>query len=159
MAAQISKSYSSYKSQPKAFKFFLNFLPNGPHKTTFGIFEILKTEIVIYASYKSQPKVFTLLLNFLANGLYKTTFWIFEIVKIEILMIFFFVFLRMGPYGSQNFKVQLLLQIGAESFQTSKRYFKRYFKTLLLLQIAGESFETFSEFSSQWSSQQYGCDF
>ncbi len=36
-----SKHYSSYKLQPKVFKRFLNFLPNGPHKTTFGIFEIL----------------------------------------------------------------------------------------------------------------------
>ena len=26
--------------------FFLNFLPNGPHKTTFGIFEILKIKIL-----------------------------------------------------------------------------------------------------------------
>ena len=30
----------------------------------------------------------------------------------------FFVFLDMGPYGSQNFKTLLLLQIIAESFQT-----------------------------------------
>ncbi len=37
----------------------------------------------------------------------------------------------MGPYGSQNFK------------------------TLLLLQITFESFQTFSAFSSQWSSQKY----
>ncbi len=35
-----SKRYSSYQSQSKVFKRFLNFLPNGPHKTTFGIFEI-----------------------------------------------------------------------------------------------------------------------
>ncbi len=41
IGAKISKRYSSYKSQPKAFKHFLNFLPNGPHKITFGIFEIL----------------------------------------------------------------------------------------------------------------------
>ncbi len=47
MGAKISKRYSSYKSQPKAFKLFLNFLPNGPHKTTFGIFEILKIEILM----------------------------------------------------------------------------------------------------------------
>ncbi len=38
MGAKISKRYSSsYKSQPKVFKLFLKFLPNGPHKTTFGI--------------------------------------------------------------------------------------------------------------------------
>ncbi len=43
MGAKISKRYSSssYKSQLKAFTLFLNFLPNGPHKNTFGIFEIL----------------------------------------------------------------------------------------------------------------------
>ncbi len=32
MGAKISKRYSSYKSQPKVFKLFLNFLPNGPTK-------------------------------------------------------------------------------------------------------------------------------
>ncbi len=42
MGAKMSKRYSYYKSQPIVFKLFLNFLPNGPHKTTFGIFEILK---------------------------------------------------------------------------------------------------------------------
>ncbi len=36
-----SKRYSSYKSQPKVCKLFLNFLSNGPHKNAFGIFEIL----------------------------------------------------------------------------------------------------------------------
>ncbi len=46
MGAKISKRYSSYKSQPKVFKLFLNFLPNGPHKSMFGIFEILKIEIL-----------------------------------------------------------------------------------------------------------------
>ena len=30
----------------------------------------------------------------------------------------FFVFFNMGPYGSENFKMLLLLQIAAESFQT-----------------------------------------
>ncbi len=39
MGAIISKRYSSYKSQPKVFKPFLDFLPNGPHKTMFGVFE------------------------------------------------------------------------------------------------------------------------
>ncbi len=46
MGAKISKRYSSYKSQPKVFTLFLNFLPNGPHKSMFGIFEILKIEIL-----------------------------------------------------------------------------------------------------------------
>ena len=30
--SEISKRYSSYKWQPKAFELFLNFLPNDPHK-------------------------------------------------------------------------------------------------------------------------------
>ncbi len=45
MGAKISKRYS-YKAQLKFFKLFLNFLPNGPHKTMFGIFKILKNEIL-----------------------------------------------------------------------------------------------------------------
>ncbi len=47
MGAKISKRYSSYKSQPNVFKLFLNFPPHGPHKSTFGIFEILKIEILM----------------------------------------------------------------------------------------------------------------
>ncbi len=47
MGAKISKRYSSYKSQQKAFKLFLNFLPNGPHKTAFGIFEILSLQFLM----------------------------------------------------------------------------------------------------------------
>ena len=39
MGAKISKRYTSYKSQPKLVKLFLNFLPNGPHKIMFGTFE------------------------------------------------------------------------------------------------------------------------
>ncbi len=38
---EISKCYSSYKLQPKVFQLVLNFSPNGPHKSTFVIFEIL----------------------------------------------------------------------------------------------------------------------
>ena len=41
----ISKRYSSYKSQPKAFKLVLTFPPNGPHKTRFWIFEILRLRL------------------------------------------------------------------------------------------------------------------
>ena len=42
MVVKISKPYSSYKKQPKVFKLIvLNFPPNGPHKTMFGIWEIL----------------------------------------------------------------------------------------------------------------------
>ncbi len=52
----------------------------------------------------------------------KTMFGIFEILKIEILMHFFFVFLNMGPYGSQNFKTLLLPQISFESSQTFSEF-------------------------------------
>ena len=90
MGSKLSKRHSSYKSEPKAFKIFLNFLPNSPHKTVFGIFEILKIEI-------------------LTN---------------------LFIFINMGPNGSENFK------------------------TLLHVQIAARR-ETCREFSSQWSSQKY----
>ncbi len=41
MGAKPSKRYYSFKSQPKVFKLFLNFLHNGPHKSMFGIFQIL----------------------------------------------------------------------------------------------------------------------
>ncbi len=101
MGAKISKRYSSYKSQPKAFKLFPNFLPNSPHKTSLGIFDILKIEILMtffsfsltwdpmgakisnhYSSYKSQPKDFKLFLNFLPkkwpSQKYAWDFWNFE---------------------------------------------------------------------------------
>ncbi len=42
MGGKISKRYSSYKSQ----LIFLNFLPNGPHLITVGIFEISKIDIL-----------------------------------------------------------------------------------------------------------------
>ena len=50
-------------------------------------------------------------------------------------LLIFLIFVHMGPYGSQNFKMLLLLQITAESFQT------------------------FAEFSFQWSSQNCIWDF
>ncbi len=79
MRAKISKCYSSYKSQSKVFKLFLNFLPNGPHKTTFGMLKIEN------------------LTNFIR-------------------------FVNMGPYGSENFKTLLLLQITTQSFLTSPEF-------------------------------------
>ncbi len=91
----MSERYSSYKSQSKVFKLLLNFLPNGPHKTTFGILEILKNEILMicfsfsltcdamgakiskrYSSYKLHPKAFKPFLNFLLNSTHKTAFGI-----------------------------------------------------------------------------------
>ncbi len=41
-----SKHYSPYRLQPKVFKLLLNFLSNGTRKTTFEIFDILKTKIL-----------------------------------------------------------------------------------------------------------------
>ncbi len=41
MGAKISKRYSCYKSQANILKLVLHFPSNGPHQTTFGIFEIL----------------------------------------------------------------------------------------------------------------------
>ncbi len=75
MGANISKRYSSYKSQPKMFKLFLNLLHNGPYKIAFGSFEMLKIEFIeidLFSltwdpmgvkiskrySYKSQLKLF-----------------------------------------------------------------------------------------------------
>ncbi len=75
MGAKLSKRHSSYKSQVKVVNLFLNFLPNGSHKTTCGIFDdfysfsltwdpmgvkILKR----YSNYKSHPNVLKLVLNF-----------------------------------------------------------------------------------------------
>ncbi len=95
MGAKISKRYS-YKSQPNVFKLLLNFLPNGPHKTTYGSFEIFKIEILMilfsfsltwdtmrvkiskHYSYKSEPKVLKLVLKFPPNGPHKITLGILK---------------------------------------------------------------------------------
>ncbi len=63
-------------------------------------------------------------------GPYAQTFClIFEKKKFWIFYEMFFIFVIMGPNGSKNFKM------------------------LLLLQMAAKSFQTYPEFSSQWSSQ------
>ena len=49
--------------QPKFIKLLLNYLLNGPHKTT-GVLKISKR----YSSYKSPAKRFTLVLNYPPNG-------------------------------------------------------------------------------------------
>ncbi len=46
MGAKISKRYSSYKSQPKASKLFLNFVLMVVTKLHFRSFDILKIEIL-----------------------------------------------------------------------------------------------------------------
>ena len=65
IGARISKRYSC-KSLPKVFKLLLTFLPNGPHETAFGMFEILSFQflaifsenfeftIVAYGATKTQ---------------------------------------------------------------------------------------------------------
>ncbi len=68
-------------------------------------------------------------------GPYAGTFFEFKKKTFSDFLRFFFLFLNMGPYGSENFK------------------------TLLLLQIVAKSFQTFPEFSYQWSSQNYFWDF
>ncbi len=53
MGTKISKRYSSYNLHPKVFQLFLNFLLNGPNKSTFGIFEILR----IFSKISNSPFV------------------------------------------------------------------------------------------------------
>ncbi len=64
MGVKISKRYSCYKSQPKVFKLFLNFLPNGPHKSTvldFLNFELtLDTNRKLYMVIPKPPSHLTL---------------------------------------------------------------------------------------------------
>ena len=54
MGAKTSKCYSSYKSQPKVSKLFLNVPANGPHQTTLGIFEILSSRFLMIFFAKIQ---------------------------------------------------------------------------------------------------------
>ena len=49
MGAKISKLYSSYKSQPRVFTFFLNFLPDGPHKST--VLDFFNFEFAIFNNF------------------------------------------------------------------------------------------------------------
>ncbi len=80
MGGKVPKPYS-YKSQPKAVKLFLNYLPNGPHKMTFGIFEILKIEILtIFFSFS---------LTWDPMGAKISKCYLFRSVSMVILVIFF----------------------------------------------------------------------
>ncbi len=49
-------------------------------------------------------------------------FFNFEKKIILIFLRIFFVFVNMGPYGSENFKMLLLLQIAAKSFETCPEF-------------------------------------
>ena len=53
--SKVSKRYSFYKSQPRLFKLLLNFLPNGPHKTAFGIFWKLKFWRILFIFVNMAP--------------------------------------------------------------------------------------------------------
>ncbi len=65
--SEISKRYSSYKSQPNVSKLVLNFSPNGAHKNALGFFETLsywfltifieKFAIVAYGEIKNLDYV------------------------------------------------------------------------------------------------------
>ncbi len=57
MGVKMSKRYF-YKLQLKVFK-LVKFPPNGPHKTTFGIFEILSFQILTIF-FSSENFKFTL---------------------------------------------------------------------------------------------------
>ncbi len=51
MGPYVSKNFKTLlllQITAEIFKLLLNFIPSGPHKTTFGIFEILKIEILIH---------------------------------------------------------------------------------------------------------------
>ena len=54
MGVKISKRYSSYKSQRNVFKLVLNVTPNGPHRMTLRIFQILSFRFVTIFSRKFQ---------------------------------------------------------------------------------------------------------
>ena len=49
MGAKISKRYSSYKSQPKVFNLFPNFLRSGPHKS--NVLDFLNFEFPIFNDF------------------------------------------------------------------------------------------------------------
>ena len=150
MGAKISKRYPSYKSQPKVFKLFLNFLPNGSHKTTFGV---LKIEILMnllsltwdsmgakiskcYSSYKLQAKVFKLLLIFFSMVLTKLhwDFWNWNFIEFIALLDYSQAEgYSMGLMASHTFffSNQLSLKIPGDNFHKSYLYeFQIFFKQI-----------------------------
>ncbi len=58
MGKKISKRYFSYKSQPNVLKLFLNFPPNGPHKSTFWYF--WNFEFLIFNDFFFENSKFTI---------------------------------------------------------------------------------------------------
>ncbi len=141
---------------------FLNFLPKGPHKTVVGIFELLKMEILM---------IFLALLDYVSRAheieispwsVVCRPFVRHPSVRVAIIS---------EPNARISFKFGccFLWDIRSDLFRIFDFFFFFFFlilgtygrkkvKTLLFLQIAAESFQTFSEFSSQWSSQNYGFE-
>ncbi len=86
------------------FKWFLSLLDyvSGAH------------EIKICRSFVMRPDFFQILVV-ASPGHYARTF--FEFVKKKYIVTNIFVFVNMGPHGSEHFKTLLLLEITAKSFQ------------------------------------------
>ena len=99
---QAARNFHQATMEPSSWKREVNLSNQKPSLDNHGPSPADQEPNPRYSSYKLQVKVFKLFLNFPLNGLHKTTFEIFETLKIEILMIFSFVFLNMGPYGSQK---------------------------------------------------------
>ncbi len=70
-----------------------------------------------YSSLKPLLNPFKLFLKFLLSGSHKTTVLDYWNLEYLIFHVFFFLFVNMGLYVSQNFKTLLLHQITFESFQ------------------------------------------
>ncbi len=96
------------KQSAKPLGFLFVFVNMGPYGTK--NFTTLLLLQIAAESFQAFP-------YFLPNGPHKNTFGIFDILKIENLTNLF-VFVNMGPNGSENFKTLLLLQIAAKSFNS-----------------------------------------
>ena len=127
MEVKISKRYSSYKSQLKFFKPFLNFFLMVLTKLRLGFWNFENynfnefysfmltwdpmgakfskqiTQILQIACYKSQANVLKLVLNFPPNGPHKTSFGIFEIYSFWFLTIGKFTIVAYGEIKTLNY--------------------------------------------------------
>ncbi len=88
--------------------------------------DLMKSKFVRRPSVRGIDYLWTLCMDFFqilvvaSPGLYaQTFFFIFQKKKKNWNFLrIFFILVNVGPYGSENFKTLLLLQIAAESFQT-----------------------------------------
>ena len=111
----ILEPFSAHVSNCFLIQKVLNFLPNGPHKTTFGFFEMINVEIwriffpfsVIwgpmgvkiakrYSSYNSQAKAFKLFLKFPPQCFSQNYFQFLGIYEILSFRFFFFFFSKIS---------------------------------------------------------------